>query len=92
MAGSAGSAEREMETASEAVSFHLNRLQQVWVGVAQNLFQRSDMNVVIDTFTSLSNVIEFATDKLGLFKTAALGITAALSFKNIGRDKMFSLV
>lgn len=91
MANSAGSAEKEMDVITQSLTYKLNALKETSVGVAQNLFTRSDMGHVIDGLTSIMNVLDFVTDKLGLFKTAALGITAALSFKNIGRDKMFSL-
>lgn len=91
MANSAGSAEKEMSVITQSLTYKLNALKETGVGVAQNLFTRSDMGHVIDGLTSIMKVVDFVTDKLGLFKTAALGITAALSFKNIGRDKMFSL-
>ena len=92
MAGSAGSAEKEMSVITESLTYKLNALKETGVGVAQNLFQRGDTATAVDGLTSLMNVLDFATEKLGLFKTAALGITAALSFKNIGRDKTFSFL
>lgn len=91
MANSAGSAEREMSVVTETLTYKLNALKETGVGVAQNLFDRSGLGSAIDGFTSILGVIDTVTEKLGLFKTIALGVTAALSFKNIGRDKMFSL-
>lgn len=84
MAHSAGSAEREMDTITESLTYKLNALKVTGEGIAQNLFQREDMAVVIDTLTSLAGILDFATEKLGLFKTVAIGVAAGLSFKNIG--------
>lgn len=106
MATSAGSAEREMETASEAISFHLNELKETWVGVAQDIFQRDTVNVFVDALTSVSNVlvgllkpIELVSSGIGLLSKGIGGLgtiatiaVAALSTQNIGRDKMFSLI
>jgi hypothetical protein len=41
--------------------------------------------------TKLSEAIGFVTTKLGLLKTAAVGIGAVLGAQNIGRPKMFGL-
>ena len=91
MANSAGSAEKEMSIVTETLTYKLNALKVTGEGVAQNLFNRSKLGSAIDGLTSMLSVVDKVTEKLGLFKTVALGITAALSFKNIGRDKMFSL-
>ena len=91
MANSAGSAEKEMSIVTETLTYKLNALKVTGEGVAQNLFNRSKLGSAIDGLTSMLGVVDKVTEKLGLFKTVALGITAALSFKNIGRDKMFSL-
>lgn len=91
MANSAGSAEKEMSIVTETLTYKLNALKETGVGVAQNLFDRSRLGLAVDGLTSILNVVDKVTEKLGLFKTVALGITAALSFKNIGRNKMFFL-
>lgn len=79
-----------METVQSSLSYKINALQQTWVGAVQQMVDRGDLGTIISGLTKLSEGITFVTGKLGLFKTAALGITAALSFKNVGRDKMYS--
>ena len=88
MANSAGNAEAEMSIAMDSVAFKLNRLQETGTGIAQNLFDRDDMKMALDFFNSLAEVLDFATDKLGLFGTVGLGAGIAASVKNVGRDKM----
>lgn len=88
MSNSAGNAEAEMSIMADSVSYKLNRLQETGTGIAQNLFDRDDMKNVLDFFNSLAEVLDFATDKLGLFGTIGVGTGIAASIKNVGRDKM----
>lgn len=88
MANSAGNAEAEMSIMADSVSYKLNKLQETGTGIAQNLFDRDDMKSVLDFFNSLAKVLDFATEKLGLFGTIGLGTGIAASVKNVGRDKM----
>lgn len=69
MANSAGSANREMETAAEAISYHLNDLKETWVGISQSLFKQDTVNGFIDALTSISEIIEKIVSKLGLLST-----------------------
>ena len=88
MANSAGNAEAEMSIMADSISYKLNRLQETGTGIAQNLFDRDDMKHVLDFFNSLAGVLDFATEKLGLFGTIGLGAGIAASINNVGRDKM----
>lgn len=67
------SADKELETASQSVSFHLNALKETWTGVAQNLFQTGEMNAFIDSLTMVSGAIQDVTSKLGLFGSVLVG-------------------
>ena len=67
MANSAGSAEREMSVIMDSLDYKTNRLKETTTGVAQNLFQKDDMKTVVDDLTSVMNVIDKLTSKLGLF-------------------------
>ena len=87
MANSAGSAEKELSIATESIEFKLNALAQTWVGVAQNLFQRDDIKLVIDALTGLSEIIETITDKIGLLGTVAIGGGLAAFIKNLDRAR-----
>lgn len=78
MADSAGSAMNEMEIIEKSLEFKLNALKETAVGVFQNLFQTDEMGTVIDILTDLLEILDFLTEKLGLFGTiiAGIGITA----------------
>ena len=65
--------------------------KETWVGTAQDILDRGDLGKIIDALTTVSEAIGSVTSNIGLLKAAALGIGAALSFKNVGRDKTYSL-
>lgn len=82
MADSAGGAMREMEIIEESLEFKLNALKETSTGVFQNLFAKEDMIVVIELLTKLMEVLDFLTEKLGLFGTALTGIAIYAFVKN----------
>ena len=82
MADSAGGAMREMEIIEESLEFKLNALKETATGVFQNLFAKEDMIVVIELLTKLMEVLDFLTEKLGLFGTALTGIAIYAFVKN----------
>lgn len=92
MANSAGNAEAEMAVVMDSIEYKANRLQEVGVGIAQNLFAREDMKHVLDGITSLGEGIDWLTDKLGLFGTIGVGGGLFAGIKNIGRAKMYALI
>lgn len=67
-----------------SLSYKANKLRESWTGIAQGFVDRGELGKVIDTLTKLSEAIELVTSKLGLLKTLVVGVTAALSFKNVG--------
>ena len=90
MANSAGSAEREMAKVMDSVQYRMTALKETWTGVAQSLFETEDMKAVLAFFQLLSDAVAFATDKLGLFGTAAIGsgIAAFIQLnKSVGEPK-----
>lgn len=87
---SAGSSDKEMSTIEQSLEYKINSLKETWVGTVQQMIDRGDIGKVVDALTKISESIGFVVDKLGLLKTTVLGVTAALSFKNVGRDKMYS--
>lgn len=84
MQNSAGNAEKEMSVITQSLSYKLNALKETGTGIAQNLFARKDIGMVVDGLTALLSVVDALTDKLGLFGTlgAAGGIFAFM--KNLG--------
>lgn len=85
MEDAAGSADREMSVIMDSLDYKLNRLSETGTGISQNLFKREDMKSVISILQSFADVIDFTTNKLGLFGTAALSFGAFAGFKNIGK-------
>lgn len=82
MSNSAGNAMQEMEVIEQSLEFKLNALKETSVGVFQNLFQTDEMGTVIDILTDLMEILDFLTEKLGLFGTALLGIGITAFIKN----------
>ncbi len=87
MGSSAGSADAELSAVMDGLDYKLNRLSESGTGIAQNLFHGKDMNTLVDILNSFTDVLDAATGKLGLFKTAALGIGGILGAKNLGQQK-----
>lgn len=83
MTNSAGSADKEMDTIKQSLEYKLNALKETGVGIAQNLFQRDDMKTAVDGLTSVLEVVDKLTEKLGLFKTAAIGGGLIAGIKSI---------
>lgn len=90
MANSAGNAMQEMEVIYDSMDYKLNQTQETATGIAQNLFGREDMKLVIDVFNDFLELLDKATDKLGLFGTLGLGAGAFAGFKNIGKEEIYS--
>ena len=90
MANSEGNAMREMEVIYDSLDYKINRLKESGTGIAQNLFQRDEMKMVIDLLTTFANAVDFLTDKLGLLGTIGLGAGIFAGFKNFGRRRQMS--
>lgn len=95
MENSAGSAGREMEKIMDSIDYKINALKETWTGVAQNLFQQEDLKVVIEALTTLSNLVDLLTSKLGLFGTVTLaGVIGWLAQvrNSVGEPKMTGFI
>ena len=92
MTNSAGSADREMNVIMDGLDYKLNRLKETGTGIAQNLFERDEMKSIVDGFTSFLEVIDTLTSKIGLLGTIGLGTGLFAGIKNVGMDKMYSLI
>ena len=84
MTNSAGSAMNEMDTIEQSVTYKLNALKQTAVGIFQNLFDTSQMGLVVDFLTGLLGVIDKLTEHLGLFGTTLVTIGIVKFIKNFG--------
>ncbi len=83
MQDSAGSADAEMSIIMESLDYKLNALKETGTGIAQNLFQRDDMKMLVDGLTSVGSVIESITGKLGLFGSVFAGGAITTGIKSI---------
>ena len=70
MGRSAGNAQQEMTIITESIEYKLNALKETGTGIAQNIFNREEIGIVIDILTKLLEVIDKITESLGLFGTA----------------------
>jgi TP901 family phage tail tape measure protein len=91
MDNAAGSSDREMSVIESSIEYKINALKETWVGTVQDILDRGDIGTIVDGLTKISEAISFVTSNLGILKTAALGVAGYLSFKNVGRDIMYSL-
>ena len=66
----------------DSIEYKLNALQETGTGIAQNLFNRGDMKVVIDLLIKLAETIDFVTEKAGLFGTIGISSGITLFIKN----------
>lgn len=91
MSNSAGNAEAEMSIAIDSIEHKANILKETGTGIAQNLFQREDMKLVLDIINSLASGIDFLTEKIGLFGTVIAGGGIAVLIKKFGNSNEFAL-
>lgn len=71
-----------------SIEYKLNTLKETWVGVAQSILDRGDLGKMVDGLTSISEGVAGLISNLGLLKTAALGVSSYLAFKNVGIDTL----
>lgn len=88
MAGSAGSASKELARAQDSIVFKLNALKETWVGVAQNLYDTRTIKNVIDLLTDMSGVVQTITKSLGTLGTVSAGVLGVQFIRSVGRPKM----
>lgn len=90
----AGSATKENEKYLESVQGKLNVMQASFQALSANVMSSDLLNFFVEAATAALNFLNALTkvsDVLGTFPTLMGGLSAALSLKNIGRDKMCSL-
>lgn len=88
---SEGSAEKELNSYLDSIDGKMaqleNRAQEFWFKVIDSETIKNGIDLLS---TLLKGVTDFV-DTVGLLPTILTGVGAALSFKNVGRDKMYSL-
>lgn len=92
---SAGSAMAENEKYLDSVQGKIDIMQASFEALSANFISSDILKFFIDAGTGVLNLFNALTkvaDALGTFPTLIGSISAALSFKNIGRDKMLSFI
>ncbi len=86
-----GSAERENEAIIESINGRIKILSATAEEFWQTFLDTDTIKNAVTLGTDLLNLLTKIIDKFGVLPTLAPAIAAALSFKNVGRDKMYSL-
>ena len=84
MENAAGSADKEMSIIQDSLEYKINALKQTWVGVLQSVVDRGDLGNLINGLTSVSEVIGGIISKLGLLKTAIIGVSTVIGSQKLG--------
>lgn len=85
---SAGSADKEMSTVEQTLSYKINALKETWVGCVQDMIDRGDLGTIVTGLTKVSEAITFLLDKMGILGSIGLGAGIFSGIKNVGGNKM----
>lgn len=89
---SAGSAMEEHSKWMESLEAKVKQFTAAWEELSQAFMDDSFLKGLVDAGTDVLSVLTKIVDTLGTLPTLFIAVSAAMSFKNIGRDKMFSLL
>lgn len=84
-----GSADREMQTVEQSLSYRINSLKETWTGIYQSLIDRGDFGTIVSGLTKVSEAIGKVTKDFGLLGTVLLGGGIFKAFKSIGKTDKF---
>lgn len=86
-----GSAMAEHEKWMESLEAKTQKFKASFEELSQVTLDSSLLKGLVDAGTSVLSVLTKIIDKVGVLPTIIGAVSAAMTFKNIGRDKMFSL-
>ncbi len=66
-------------------------IQAAWQELSQAFMDDSFLKGLVDAGTDILSFLTAIIDKIGTLPTLITAVAAVMSFKNVGRDKMFSL-
>lgn len=84
MEGAAGAADAEMDIIRDSLEFKINALKQTWVGTLQEITDRGDIGKLVDMLTNVSEGLGGIISKLGVVKTALIGIGTVVGSQKLG--------
>lgn len=88
--GSDGSAYAEQEKWLDSLEAKTQQFEAALQELSVTFMNSDFLKGLVDSGTTLLSVLSKIIDKFGTIPTLAVAVTAAMSFKNIGKDKMFS--
>ncbi len=86
-----GSMAAEAEKTANSWEGSLNRLSNTWTDTVGNVADSDAIITAINGLNGILSVVNNITEALGSWGTIGAGIGIAASFKNVGRNKMYSL-
>lgn len=89
---SAGSAMAEHEKWMESLEAKVKQFTAAWEELSQAFMDDSFLKGLVDAGTTVLSVLTEIVDTVGVLPTLITAVSVAMSFKNVGRDKMFSLI
>lgn len=87
---STGSALAENEKYLDSINGKISIFQATFESLSNTVVNSEFFKALIDGGTGLISILDGVIGKFGILNTLIAGITASLSLKNIGKDKMFS--
>lgn len=91
MADSAGALDEAYSVYMDSTTAHLNQFKAAFQELGSVTLETESLNRFIDAGTTLLGLLTGLIDTVGTLPTLVMAASAAMSFKNIGRDKMFFL-
>lgn len=89
---SEGSAMAEHAKWMESLEAKINQLQATWQELSQVFMDDGFLKGLVDAGTDILSFLTAIIDKIGALPALITAITSVMSFKNVGRDKMFSFL
>lgn len=89
---SVGSALEEQEKYEQGIEYSLKRLEAAFQTFSKHILNSSFVKGIVDFGSNTVEIIDKVTSKLGSLGTIGLGVGLFSGLKNVGRDKMYSLI
>lgn len=86
-----GSAMREQEEYQKSIQYSIDQTKAKLEELSNDFMSSDFLKGAIDAGGKLVDILDLIVNKLGVIPTMATALSAALSFNNVGRDKMYSL-
>lgn len=85
-----GSATKEHEKWMDSLEAKLNQLQVAWEELSMAFMDDGFLKGLIDSGATILTILTNIVDTFGAMPTLITAVVAAMSVKNIGKDRMFS--